>query len=151
MLREYLLHLLILIILSYVVSELSESFVVNLAGRDVGRDNPVSETDMSVKILLGIVLSPLVETYLFQQSVLIFLRKLFEEFPYNYIVPIFFSALLFGIMHSFSLYYIIDGFIVGGWFAFMYLFILDRFNTKTKAFIAVWVCHLFLNILAILN
>lgn len=136
--------------LSYIFSEFSEYFVNTLAGRNIGKDNPISNDSISTKIILGLILSPIVETYLFQQSVLIFTRKLFDSFPYNYIIPIAFSSLLFGIMHSFSIYYIIDGVIIGSWFAFVYLFTLDKFKTKIKAFGTTWFCHLLLNSIAIL-
>lgn len=94
--------------LSYIFSEFSEYFVNTLAGRNIGKNNPISNDPINIKIILGLILGPIVETYLFQQSVLIFTRKLFDDFPYNYIFPIAFSSLLFGIMHSFSIYYASD-------------------------------------------
>lgn len=148
--KSFLIYIIIFSILSFFISESSEYFVNTLADKNVGNDNPIHKDSINTKIILGLIISPIIETYLFQQSVLIFTRKLFDSYPYNYIVPIVFSALLFGIMHSFSIYYIIDGVIIGSWFAFIYLYMYDKFSSKTKAFLSTWFCHLFLNSIAIL-
>lgn len=149
--KSFLLHIILFIVLSFIISEFSEFLVNSLAGRNIAKDNPISNDSTNTKILLGLILSPILETFLFQQSILLFTRKLFDNFPYNYIIPISFSSFLFGIMHSFSIYYIIDGIIIGIWFAFTYLYTLDKFNSLVKAFISAWLCHLFLNSIAILT
>lgn len=77
-------------LMGFVISELSEYFVVSLAGNSVADDNPISQDSMKIKVLMGIIIGPLVETFLFQHSVLNFTRNLFDEYPLSYVMPIFF-------------------------------------------------------------
>lgn len=148
--KRYIAHIVVFMLIGFVISELSEYFVVSLAGNSVADDNPISQDSMKIKVLMGIIIGPLVETFLFQHSVLNFTRNLFDEYPLSYVMPIFFSSLIFAIVHLFSIYYVIDAFIMGMWFAFSYLYILDKFGSKMKAFMVPWITHLALNTIAIL-
>lgn len=148
--KRYIAHIVIFTLIGFVISELSEYFVVSLAGNSVADDNPISQDSMKIKVLMGIIIGPLVETFLFQHSVLNFTRNLFDEYPLSYVMPIFFSSLIFAIAHLFGIYYVIDAFIMGIWFAFSYLYILDKFESKMKAFMVPWIMHLALNTIAIL-
>ena len=148
--KKYIFWLVVFVIVGVVLGNISEFLVNTIAGKNAASENPISQDPIGVKVFLGIILSPIIETFIFQHLILQFCRKIFDDYPSNYIFPIFFSALAFSLGHIFSFYYMIDTFIMGSYFAFCYLFIYDRFTSKTKSFIVVWVIHLVLNTFAIL-
>ena len=149
--NNYLFYLLFFTLIGWGLSECSEFLVDYLSGKPVASENPITESNLTAQIFLGIILSPIVETYIFQHLILINSRKVFDTYPQNYIFPIFLSATAFAVMHLFSISYMLDGFLIGSFFAFIYIYILDKFNSKFKAFIMVWLVHFVLNSIAILS
>lgn len=149
--QKYIIDILIFTFLGFILSEVSESLVNFLADKKIASENPISKDNLTTQILLGIIIGPIFETFVFQYLIPLNTRKVFESYPLNYIVPIFFSSTAFAFMHFFSIYYVIDGFIIGCFFSFTFLFILDKYDSKTKAFFIVWFVHIFLNTIAILN
>lgn len=151
MTNKFILTCLLFLIITFLVSEFSETLVNYIAKRNIAEDNDIVNQSLTVQIILGIILSPIIETIFFQQLPIHFTRKAIEGFPENYIFPVLFSALFFSFFHLFSIYYMLDGFIMGVCFAFSYLWTFDKYNSKLKAFIVVWLSHAFLNTIAILS
>lgn len=149
--NNYLFYLFFFTIIGWGLSECSEFLVDYLSGKAIASENPITESNLTAQIFLGIILSPIVETYIFQHLILGNSRKVFDTYPQNYVFPIFLSAIAFAVMHLFSIYYLLDGFLIGSYFAFIYLFVLDKFDSKFKAFVVVWLVHLVLNSIAILS
>ncbi|PPZ92874.1 hypothetical protein C3729_02390 [Cloacibacterium normanense] len=149
--KKYIIDLLIFTFLGFITSEVSESLVNFLADEKIASKNPISKDNLTTQILLGIIISPVFETFVFQYLIPLNTRKVFDSFPLNFIAPIFFSSTAFALMHFFSIYYVIDGFIIGCFFSFVFLYIFDKYNSKVKAFFIVWFIHVFLNTIAILN
>lgn len=149
--NNYLFYLFFFTLIGLGLSECSEYLVDYLSGKTVASENPITESNLTAQIFLGIILSPVVETYIFQHLILVNSRRVFDTYPVNYIFPIFLSAIAFAVMHLFSIYYMLDGFLIGIYLAFIYLFTLDKFDSKIKAFAVVWFVHFILNSIAILS
>ena len=83
--NNYLFYLLFFTLIGWGLSECSEFLVDYLSGKPVASENPITESNLTAQIFLGIILSPIVETYIFQHLILINSRKVFDTYPQNYI------------------------------------------------------------------
>ncbi|NFP92699.1 CPBP family glutamic-type intramembrane protease [Clostridium sporogenes] len=72
----------------------------------------VSESNFISEFILVIIIAPLIETLIFQYSIIKFLRN-FNILKNNNIIIILISSILFGLSHPYSLTYIINTTILG--------------------------------------
>ncbi|AKA70409.1 CPBP family intramembrane glutamic endopeptidase [Clostridium scatologenes] len=89
-------------------------------------------TSLAYEIIVGSILSPILETAIFQYAIIEFLSSI-NILKGKSILIIIISAVLFGIPHSYSYIYIFYGFIMGLLLAYSYL------TYKSKNFSAFWV------------
>lgn len=104
-------------------------------------DNPVSKHSIQEQFFLAVLIAPLLETYLCQYLPM---TKLKWKISYRF----FFSAVLFGLLHGYSVYYQIAAIAMGLLLALP--FVLYHNNAK-RAFWFAALLHLFNNVLVILN
>ncbi|MDA2157702.1 CPBP family intramembrane glutamic endopeptidase [Bacillus cereus group sp. Bc253] len=81
--------------------------------------NPIEDENLSVQIVDGIVIAPLIETALYQMFVFWILRLIPGMETYNKSI-IFISACIFGLSHSFGYTYMLHAGIMGLVFAYSY-------------------------------
>lgn len=132
------------------LSEFLNAFVDFLSGEDVANHNGIVKWSLQFQIIFGVILSPILETLIFQHYLISFFRKIYVKKPWSIFLPILISASAFSLAHLYSIYYIIDTFIMGTLFAYMYVAFLENFNSKFHAFGVVFICHFILNFKAIL-
>ena len=93
-------------------------------------------SSISQEILFGIILAPIVETFIFQFLIIETLK--------NKLAPLyvcFVSALIFGLTHSYNLFYFLFG-LFGG-LTFAYLYYLGK--SKIRGFLLVLITHALYN------
>lgn len=105
----------------------------------INLDKPVLTVTVSISIL---VLAPIVETALFQTLI----YKLTKWCRFNNITIVLISAVCFGLMHYYSLLYMISTFFTGG--ILMYVYIL-RSEYNNKPYWSVTLAHFMLNAFAL--
>lgn len=101
--------------------------------------------DPIVYILLTITIAPLVETLIFQSSIIELIFKVNNK---AVVFAVFFSGIIFGLLHYYSVYYQISASIIGIFYACTYIFI--RNYRKESAFLFVFLIHVANNIIATL-
>ena len=106
-------------------------------------DNPVAHMEISFweKVLLVCVVSPVVETIIFQKIVIDTAFKYTRNYGFSLIV----SALLFALVHNYSFLYVAKMFVAG--FLFGLLFIACKGD---KPLLHVMLAHSFYNIIAVI-
>ena len=130
---------LVILFLSYVI-------VLPFAFFDDGVVHPINEKHIVVKIFAGCFLAPILETLLHQSlPIYIFTKKWIKKRN----IAIFLSALSFGVLHFYSLLYILTTFMVGLLFAWAYLIYYERHSFE-KAFWAITLVHALRNTIALL-
>jgi len=99
-------------------------------------------TGVTIDLLIDtLLIAPVLETIIFQT--LFFLA--FIRFRINIWVIVLSSGIIFGLIHNYSVFYIIDATLIG--FTFMYLYIL-RAEINNKPFISTVAAHLTMNLSA---
>lgn len=99
---------------------------------------PKFETQLEA-FMLAVLLSPLVETYLFQYTIIGYLDK---KYPNNSLAVCLISASVFGLLHYYSFAYILKTFISG----FLYGVLFLTVSKKMKyPFIPVVIAHSIFN------
>ncbi len=103
-------------------------------------DTYIDDLSIVKKILLIVILAPLIETFLFQYLLIRpFLKKKSKKIM---MLGIFISALVFGLMHYFNIYYIVTMFVIGLIFGIFFVLGQTKFN---RGFIVVFSIHSFMN------
>lgn len=80
----------------------------------------VAENNLYVTILMVVILGPLIETFFFQKLLFILLNQI-KWFSKNKLAIIIIGALLFGLLHFFSLSYIVFNIFAGIFLMFTYI------------------------------
>ena len=100
--------------------------------------------DITADFILNVlVLGPIVETLVFQT----FFFWIYKKLKVKKEIIVLVSGLAFGLMHNYSITYIIDTTLIG--FVFMYLYIL-RAEAQNKPFYSTFAAHLLINIIAVM-
>lgn len=129
-------HLLVLGILGAIVDFIDTRFI----------DNPISELPKLAAFILGVILAPIIETWIY----LYLLFEMGKRFKINDEYLFFVSCLLFGISHNYNPVYMIVMLIAGAVLAMAYLYVRNR-STVRIAFIFVTLMHALNNLLAFLT
>ena len=129
-----LIFLLINLLLSYLFSLLT----IIISSKNLN-DGFIAFGSIKKEILLGIFLAPLVETLIFQFGIIETAKKRLSPFFCCLV-----SALFFGAIHLYNMYYFLFTFFVGLIFAYLYII----GGTKLKGFFLVLVTHMIHNFLA---
>ena len=114
---------------------------------DIGINQVVisfNNSPILIKVLVLIILGPFLETFIFQSLPYLVLSK----FPLlkNKKFILIFSALLFGISHTYSVGYVVYAFFIGAFLMFSYL---SRLK-KGDSFQTVFTIHILINSIAFL-
>jgi Type II CAAX prenyl endopeptidase Rce1-like len=105
-------------------------------------DPPFKGESLLVIILFAVLFGPLLETYI-NQSLPYFLLSKVKYFKERRYLIIFISALFFGVLHLYSLFYIIYAFFLG--LVFMYGYML-KVEVDKKAFYLIAISHSIFNL-----
>ncbi|WP_420878613.1 type II CAAX prenyl endopeptidase Rce1 family protein [Roseivirga pacifica] len=89
---------------------------------------------------MSVILAPILETIIFQFAIIETIQFTFERLNRVRIVSILVSGLLFGLSHSYNLYYISIMIGIGIYFAWVYTFISD-WKSKKTAFWSITFIH----------
>lgn len=111
--------------------------------------NPMFGQSIIFVILVGLLLSPLIETLLFQFLTIELIRWITNKTsgrPYAIFAGII-SAAVFALMHFYSVKYIVSTFFIGLYLSFVYLFFCVKTGKKIKGFFATVLMHFLLNLL----
>ena len=99
-------------------------------------------TSLTEKIIIGLIVAPLFETYIFQDGVFKILKgKMRDSFI------IFISALLFGLSHFYDLFYTMNTFLIGLVFAVAYR---NWEGNNINKFWMIVIIHAMYNLVALL-
>jgi hypothetical protein len=93
------------------------------------------------EFFVGVVLAPFIETFLFQHIVIITLQKL--KINLNLIVLI--CGAIFGLMHMYSVGYVLGAFITGVLYSLLYLIMQKK---QCNPIVIVAICHSAFNLIA---
>ena len=93
-------------------------------------------------ISLAIFIGPLFETLIFQELTISSVRALITRPRYNFCISIIISALLFSLIHLYSVYYMIYTFFFGIILALAYYISIYR---KQNAFLTLFLIHVIWN------
>ncbi len=94
---------------------------------------------------IAIFISPFIETLIFQT----FPHKLYRKYyPNKYFIYLFGSALFFGVVHRYSIYYMIAAYVPGVFLLFYYDIAYQR---KENAIVVISIIHGLINTLAVLS
>jgi len=94
------------------------------------------------RFLCGVLLVPIIETFLYQFLPYSLLNKVYFFKNRNYLILLI-SALIFGASHCYSLFYTIYGFFQGIVLMFGYMI---RIKSDNKTFYVIALCHSLLNL-----
>ncbi len=106
--------------------------------------NPIQNESMAFRIAIGVILTPIVETYVFQSLPNLIMNKIKVK---NIFLRIVIPSLIFALSHNFNVIYICMAFCAGLVFNCMYLTYKD--NNNKYAFILVVVIHASYNFFAL--
>lgn len=101
--------------------------------------------NLIIYILLTLFLVPLLETLIFQTIVIEIILKINNKAS---ILSIIISAFIFGLIHNYNAYYQFSAFLIGLFYAWIYLFI--KKNKKESAFLFLVLIHSTNNLIATL-
>jgi len=131
----------VLILLTVIIQFLIMMAFALIAQKDVAEG--IIFTNFTEQILLLIVVAPLVETLLFQYSIIDYITTTFKSQS----LAILLSAIAFGLTHYYSQGYIVATFFSGILFAFMFLV----FRAKNKSgILCIMAAHALYNLLILL-
>jgi uncharacterized protein len=105
-------------------------------------DFPSKEKNSVLFFFTSIILAPIFETFLNQSLPYKLLNKVRYLNERSYLILLA-SALFFGLLHLYSLFYIIYAFLLGLVLMFGYM---TRINTDKKTFLLIAICHSLLNL-----
>lgn len=108
--------------------------------------NPVDQKEHSVfaLIMVGVIIAPLGETLITQLLPINIILLL--KIKYKHVLAMCTSAILFGLAHSYNVYYIMYGFMIG--FLFAYFFYLGK-KYHNAGFAVATIAHAFSNTIAL--
>jgi len=110
-----------------------------------GIENPIREHHIIIYFIAACLIAPILETAMHQSfPIYIFTKVLIK----NKHLAIFISALTFGLIHFYSLYYILLTFVVGLLYAWAYLNYYER-RGFAHAFWGIAVAHALRNVVAV--
>ncbi|WP_369822752.1 type II CAAX prenyl endopeptidase Rce1 family protein [Spirosoma sp. 209] len=111
------------------------SFIFSLIIAPIFNDTATGyQTGDSIKlIIIVIIITPIAETILFFSLIRVILQKIDSSGKYFIIL----SSILFGISHNYSIIYIIDTFITGAIWAYVYLISEKRLENPTVNLIII--------------
>jgi hypothetical protein len=107
-------------------------------------DFPSEEKDLVFLFVAGIIVAPILETWLCQTLPYTLLNKVKFLKERSYLILLI-SAVFFGLNHFYSLFYMIYGFLVG--LIFMYGYMI-RIKTDNKTYYLIVISHLLVNLVA---
>lgn len=133
--------ILLMLFLSYLIyiPFLPLFFIIN---PNIGGPSNIINLSISNQLLFLVIIGPLFETFLFQHLVIIFFNKIIN----NHIIITIISAILFGLSHYYSIFYMFYSFILGILLAYSYI-IYFKYK-KQSPFITVFIIHLLRNLIA---
>lgn len=140
-----------IIFIAFIVSYFLNSSVDYFSGEDVSKQNDIIKMPFKALLIIAVIILPIIETLIFQHYIILFFRKIYVKKNQVILFPMLYSAIAFSLAHIYSIYYMIDTFIMGLYFAYAYIYILDKFKSKTHAFLVVLICHSLLNLHAVLT
>jgi hypothetical protein len=105
-----------------------------------GFTNPLTFDTLTEEFIIVVIAAPAVETYFIQTLILGF----FVEKFHSRLLAVGVSAVVFGLLHYYSLTYIVKAFISGTLYALLYLTMLHK---KKQAFLYVWLTHSLYNLI----
>ncbi len=109
------------------------------------KQNPIENENMIFQVIIGVLISPIVETYVFQVLSFIISKKLKIK---NTFIRVIVPSFIFALSHNFNTIYICMTFFMG--IIFTYMYIVYRENEKKNAFLLVTIIHIFYNGIALL-
>lgn len=90
-------------------------------------------------IFQAVLIIPILETLIFQFSIIKFIQLVIRPKLINFWISVFASALCFGLVHNFSLYYQIITFFVGLLYAF--IFYISQYRKDLPALLIITIIH----------
>lgn len=108
---------------------------------DMGSPEVLNSDSILEIIFLSLVFAPIVETFIYQTLIIRGLR-IFTWFKRRPLIIALISAILFGVSHEYSLYYMFFAFLIGLLLAYSYLMYLYR---KESSFIVTAAIHFIRN------
>ena len=100
----------------------------------------IKQTGGKLAVLFaGVIIAPLIETFVFQFSVIKILRFLIKNAALCFYIALLVSALLFSINHWYSVYYLMNTFFMGLLYAFA--FYIGQYRRDMPAFLLVASIH----------
>jgi len=138
-LKKYSEKLFNLSFICFVVAVWLLSYVIALPFYLFGADlpDPIGEYDIVVRIIGGIFIAPIFETLIFQSFLIYIFTKVLIK---NRYFAIFISALAFGLVHYYSIVYVLYAFFMGLYFAWTYLNYYEK-RGFSHAFWAITLVH----------
>jgi hypothetical protein len=135
----FILFVLVVLVLSFIIT-------LPFAFYDDGVVHPINEKHIIYRIVVACILAPVLETLLHQTlPIYIFTKKWIRKRN----IAIFLSALSFGLLHFYSVLYILITFMIGLVFSWAYLIYYERHSFE-KAFWAITLVHALRNAIAVL-
>ena len=107
-------------------------------------ENKIYSFNILTKYLVGVILGPLLETFIFQKILLSILKR----FSTNEIKNSLIGAILFSATHFFSVPYLIKTFIVGYILNFSFLNLQKTHKISYYPFLIIYVAHALTNLFA---
>jgi len=133
---------LILVLVLYMVAFLFNVVFISIKEKDiVWFTFPGEQKSYLILFLSTIIVSPIIETFINQYLPYFLLNKIKYFREHNYLILLS-SALLFGLIHFYSLFYIFYAFIIG--LVLMYSYMI-RIKTDNMTFYLIAISHSFLN------
>lgn len=118
-----------LVVVPYVV-------IISFFTDNIGESKVLSSNNLIEIIFVSLIFAPIVETFIYQTIIIQGLR-LFTWFRSQPFIVASISALLFGVSHSYSIYYIIFAFLIGLLLAYSYLVYLYRKESSFWVTVAI--------------
>jgi len=113
---------------------------------EVASLNSTMDLSFDWQVFIAAIVAPIIETFLFQTLVILGLRRL-KFFRSRMYIVVIISALIFGIVHTYSLIYIMYAFLMGLILAYSYNVYIEKVDSS---FIVVALIHSARNILALI-
>lgn len=140
-----------LTILLGIVIAYSLSFLFNING-GLDNVNDAEKLPKEIFFFLAIVIAPLFETFVFQYLIFKFFVIKERNFDNKKIFFLFItSSLLFSLTHVYSIEYFFYSFFLGLYFITVFFLSIYIRNDKNFSFLVVFLIHLIINFLAILD
>ncbi len=146
--QTILLGLSFLLLTSFIFSAFLYFFNTQIITEKESRDILSVKSGLVYQILMNVLFSPFIETLFFQKWIIQFVRFFYKDGKYFKIASILLSSICFGLMHFYSLLYILKTFFLGIVFAFFYIEFSDK---KISSFWIVFIMHALFNLLVTMN